>query len=387
MHVFLLPLPRLEFAALIPKGDYVTVCLLGKDIDDALVQLFLDASEVKLCLPPDWEMPRDVCHCSPRINTRAAHAPFADRIVFIGDAGATRLYKDGLGAAYRTAKAAAVTALFEGVSARDFQRCYAPVCRTIEFDNGIGKLMFFVAGLQRAVPSSRRGILRMVAREQRQSKGPRRMSDVMWDMFTGSSSYRAIFVRTLHPFFLPRLLREILAGMISPFHTRDTEPGLSEASSLGKVYQDGEIIVQEGEFGNCMYVVQEGQVEVLQGRPGALVRLTVQGKGAIFGEIALMQGEIRSATVRAMGPARVLTVDKATFLHRIHEDPSMAYRMMVNMSQRIRDLSDEVVSLKTPDVANGNPQRPLRPGAPGADIRIMPLNSATGAPTNEAPTE
>ena len=209
----------------------------------------------------------------------------------------------------------------------------------------------------------------------------------MWDMFTGSSSYRAILFRTLHPFFLPRLLLEILAGMILPFHTGDTEPSLSEAASLGKVYQDGEIIVQEGEFGNCMYVVQEGQVEVLQGKPGAQVRLTVQGKGALFGEIALMQGEIRSATVRAMGPARVLTVDKATFLHRIHEDPSMAYRMMVNMSQRIRDLSDEVVSLKIPDRANGNQKRPLRTGAPVAASRITLADSATGESTDEAAGE
>ena len=41
MHVFLFDLPRLEFAALIPKGDYVSICLLGEDIDDELVQSFL----------------------------------------------------------------------------------------------------------------------------------------------------------------------------------------------------------------------------------------------------------------------------------------------------------------------------------------------------------
>ena len=40
MHVFLLDIPRLEFAALIPKGDYVSLCLLGDDIDDELMQLF-----------------------------------------------------------------------------------------------------------------------------------------------------------------------------------------------------------------------------------------------------------------------------------------------------------------------------------------------------------
>ncbi|MBC8017811.1 MAG: hypothetical protein H7X83_04720, partial [Verrucomicrobia bacterium] len=47
MHVFLLNLSRLEFAAIIPKGDYVTVCLLGKDIDASLVESFFNSPEVR----------------------------------------------------------------------------------------------------------------------------------------------------------------------------------------------------------------------------------------------------------------------------------------------------------------------------------------------------
>lgn len=54
MHVFLLDIDRLEFAAIIPKGDYVSVCLLGEDIDKELVQSFLDSPEVKKCLPDEW---------------------------------------------------------------------------------------------------------------------------------------------------------------------------------------------------------------------------------------------------------------------------------------------------------------------------------------------
>ena len=53
----------------------------------------------------------------------------------IGDCGVTRLNKDGIGAAYRTAKAAARTAIFEGVSAEDFRKHYWPVCQAISGDN------------------------------------------------------------------------------------------------------------------------------------------------------------------------------------------------------------------------------------------------------------
>jgi flavin-dependent dehydrogenase len=58
MHVFLLDLPRLEFAAIIPKGEYATVCLLGRDIDKELVDSFFDTPEVRTCFPSGWSPPR-----------------------------------------------------------------------------------------------------------------------------------------------------------------------------------------------------------------------------------------------------------------------------------------------------------------------------------------
>jgi len=65
MHVFLLNMPKLEFAALIPKGYYVTVVMLGTDIDKSMVNAFFNSPQVKRCLPPDWELPADFCRCSP----------------------------------------------------------------------------------------------------------------------------------------------------------------------------------------------------------------------------------------------------------------------------------------------------------------------------------
>jgi flavin-dependent dehydrogenase len=106
MHVFLLDIPRLEFAALIPKGDYVTLCLLGDDIDDELMERFFSSPEVQNRFPGAI-IPEHACHCYPRINIRAAKPAYGDRLVMIGDSGSTRLFKDGIGAAYRTAKAAA----------------------------------------------------------------------------------------------------------------------------------------------------------------------------------------------------------------------------------------------------------------------------------------
>lgn len=112
-------------------------------------------------------------------------------------------------------------------------------------------------------------------------------------------------------------------------------------NALGRVYADGEIVVREGETGECMYTLQEGRLEVLTGgRDGrAEVRLGVMEEGAIFGEMAIVEKEVRSATVRALGPARVLTIDKKTFLRRVQEDPSLAFNLLRIMSQRIRNLT------------------------------------------------
>ena len=62
--------------------------------------------------------------------------------------------------------------------------------------------------------------------------------------------------------------------------------------------------------------------------------------------MAIFEREARMATVRALGPARILSVDKKNFLRRVHEDPSLAYRIVQTMSRRIRELSGEVARLK-----------------------------------------
>lgn len=96
IQVFLLDIPRLEFGMLIPKGDYMTVCLLGEEIDKDLVQAFLDTPEVRRCLPPALPVENFSCQCSPRVNTYRAQHPYGERFVFIGDCSATRLFKDGI---------------------------------------------------------------------------------------------------------------------------------------------------------------------------------------------------------------------------------------------------------------------------------------------------
>lgn len=124
-----------------------------------------------------------------------------------------------------------------------------------------------------------------------------------------------------------------------------------ESGGLGKVYGDGEIIVRQGEQGDCMYVIQEGRVEVIREKDGKEISLAILGEREFFGEVPLFERERRSATVRVLGEARLLTVDRKTLMRRIQEDPSLAYRMLQTLSRRVRALDKELanVMLDHPD--------------------------------------
>lgn len=113
-------------------------------------------------------------------------------------------------------------------------------------------------------------------------------------------------------------------------------------ANLGREYKNGEVIVRQGEPGNCMFVIQAGKVEAIAETDGRELRLRTLGANDFFGEMALFEEETRTATIRAVGPARVLTIDKKNFLGGIHEDPSLAFRIVQTMSHRIRDLTDRL---------------------------------------------
>ena len=120
-----------------------------------------------------------------------------------------------------------------------------------------------------------------------------------------------------------------------------------ETGGVGKVYQDGEVIIRQGEVGDCMYVIQSGKAEVVEETNGQTVRLAVLSENDFFGEMAIFEDQVRSATVRALGAVRVLTVDKKTLLRRIQQDPALAFRILEHMCNRIRKLDCELARVKT----------------------------------------
>ena len=208
MHVFILNIPRVKFIAITPKGQYATMIILGDNINQELVKQVFDAPEIKKCLPVGWEVPVQTCHCQPYINIGAPTNTYTDRVVLVGDCSSSRLYKDGIGAAYRLAKALSYTAISHGVSTKNFNRFYQPACRRLDWDNRLGHLIFFGDSLFRPFSSFQEAILSVIRQEQNLDDVPPRLSSALWDTFTGSSSYRNIIIRSLHPMVVIRLAWE-----------------------------------------------------------------------------------------------------------------------------------------------------------------------------------
>lgn len=119
-----------------------------------------------------------------------------------------------------------------------------------------------------------------------------------------------------------------------------------EAGALGKECDDQEVICRQGDPGDCMYVIQAGRAVVLREEAGDEVVVGELAVGDIFGEMAIFERQPRSATVRAVGKTRVLTLDKRAFLRQVHEDPSLAFRILQRLSVRVRSLNEELSRLK-----------------------------------------
>ena len=101
-----------------------------------------------------------------------------------------------------------------------------------------------------------------------------------------------------------------------------------------------------------------GEVEVLRETEDGEVRLAILGAGDFFGEMSIFEHEVRSATVRARGEARVLTVDKRTLLKRIKEDPFLAVGILQTMSNRLREINAELVRARTAAAASTTTENP-----------------------------
>ncbi len=119
-----------------------------------------------------------------------------------------------------------------------------------------------------------------------------------------------------------------------------TEDQLESISSFTfeKAFEPGELIVEEGQTGNGLYVIVSGNVEVLKGDLAETPQvLAKRGAGDVFGEMALLGEWPRTASVRALDAVQCLGIDRWVFLSQLERQPKVTIRMLQILAQRLRD--------------------------------------------------
>jgi CRP-like cAMP-binding protein len=98
-----------------------------------------------------------------------------------------------------------------------------------------------------------------------------------------------------------------------------------------KSYAPGEVIFHEGDPGKCLFVVLEGEIEILQQTNEGERRIATFGPGTAFGELALIDNLPRSATARASAPSLLLMLYRTHFEALVAGDRGIAFVIMQNL--------------------------------------------------------
>lgn len=113
-----------------------------------------------------------------------------------------------------------------------------------------------------------------------------------------------------------------------------------DIARFSRSFGAGEIVFLAGSLGRCMYVIVEGEVEIRSPESEGAVLLTTLGPGQLFGEIALVDGGVRSASaVAGAAPTLLVEVDKARFIYLVGQQPAFALTVLRGLARRIQSLS------------------------------------------------
>jgi flavin-dependent dehydrogenase len=183
--------PGLIFGAIIPKNDYLNISLLGKGLTRDAINDFIYTQNLQEGL--EYDEHSSMCGCNPYIAIGPAHSFYGDHWVAVGDSAVTRLYKDGIGSAFFSARSAMQAALKNGISKGVFKKHYAPFCQQITWDNRYGNLMYALWKITLNTPRLLEAWIRTLRDELDSPREKQIQLRVVWGMFTGDEPYRNLF--------------------------------------------------------------------------------------------------------------------------------------------------------------------------------------------------
>lgn len=106
-------------------------------------------------------------------------------------------------------------------------------------------------------------------------------------------------------------------------------------TSESVTYDDGEIVFEEGDAADAVFVILDGEAEILVDKGAGRVAVGKLGKDELLGELAVLNNASRSATLRAKGQLKMLRIGGDMFVNLVHENPSVALALVLQLSVKL----------------------------------------------------
>jgi CRP/FNR family transcriptional regulator, cyclic AMP receptor protein len=135
----------------------------------------------------------------------------------------------------------------------------------------------------------------------------------------------------------------LFAGL--PIFSSLSEEELSELAALAvpRNWEAGEVVFREGDRGETCFVIQSGAVRVLRGSPGGRsITLAEMRDGDMFGELAIFDGEERSATVEAIEETSAVALLASDVRRLLLSHPDTAVKMLSALARRLRTANEQI---------------------------------------------
>jgi CRP-like cAMP-binding protein len=122
--------------------------------------------------------------------------------------------------------------------------------------------------------------------------------------------------------------------MKTVFKTTGGKDPVKDASTH---YEAGDVIFQQGDLGTDMFIIQEGEVDIVKHINGESHALSHLEKGDFFGEMAVLESVPRTADAIAVTEVRALVINGARFDEMLRKNPEVAVRIIRKYSKRLRE--------------------------------------------------
>lgn len=137
-----------------------------------------------------------------------------------------------------------------------------------------------------------------------------------------------------------------------PLFEHFTDEQLQELEKIvfSQKFQPGFILFREGDSGQTFYIIASGSAKIYTEKDGQEKIITICGTGDSFGELALLDGEKRSASVQILEPSILLSISHNDFFDFLEGDFSFTRQILKQLSSRIRKANSQITDMVFLDV-------------------------------------